>query len=55
MISLIFRSRVSVSRLREAELILEVARELLGERAGALRAPALDDVGDRRGDRCARR
>ena len=32
----------------QAELILEVARELLGQRAGALRAPPLDDVGERR-------
>ena len=36
--------------LCEAELLLEVARQLLGERARALRAPALDDVGDRRDD-----
>ena len=30
---------------REPELLLEIARELLGQRAGALRAPHLDDVG----------
>ena len=52
--SLIFRSN-RVSRLSEAELILEIARELLGQRARALRAPALDDVGDGGGARCARR
>ena len=38
--------------LGEAELILQVARELLGQRARALRAPPLDDVGQR-GDRDA--
>ena len=34
--------------VRQAELILEVARQLLRERARALRAPPLDDVGRRR-------
>ena len=34
---------------REPELLLEVARELLRQRAGALRPPHLDDVGQRGG------
>ena len=32
----------------EAELVLQVAGELLRQRAGALRAPSFDDVGHRR-------
>ena len=36
--------------LGQAELILEVARELLRQRARALRAAPLDDVGERRDD-----
>ena len=34
--------------LGQAELLLEIARQLLRERAGALGAPPLDDVGQRR-------
>ena len=48
MISRILRS--NDFSLVEAELFLEVARQLLRERAGALRAPPLDDVGDRGDD-----
>ena len=45
MISRILRSNELL--VGQAELILEVARELLRERARALRAAALDDVDDR--------
>src|SRR5438093_958283 len=35
---------------RQPELVAQVARDLLGERARALRGAALDDVGDRGGE-----